>query len=251
MFAGKSIGGLVMRWILITFCLSFGCLAYGCSKTDPELDMKLGRLQADLEAAQAESVAAQKTIEELKSTMRDLLEENSTLTDRLEMLTIKSGDQRIAQLERELAAAQQDAARYRAGLEGAVDTLNQQAQKHNLEQYVSELEKREAQRAASRPRPASTPPSSGKDECCVHVRQPYLSHVETSVVVSGDIKNSRSTDIGGDAVVDLFDGNDLIDSQSVRMNIPSGLEDSYEVTFSGVSLNGDYRTRVRWEDFIY
>lgn len=239
------------RWLPILSVLVAVGVLQGCGGgTDPDLEMRLARLQGDLESAQAESAEAQKTVEDLRGELRGLIEENRTLTDRLELLTLNAGDQRVAQLERELAAAQQDAARYRAGLEGAVDTLNQQAQKHQLDSYVSELEKQEARRDAQRAQRTRTP-SSGGGECCVHVRSHYLSHVTSTVIVSGDIKNDRSDDISGDAVVDLFDGNERVDTQSVRMSIPSGLVDTYEVTFSGVKTNGSYRARVRWEDFAY
>ena len=230
-----------MRWLLIV-CL----LSTACSKTDPELSMRADRLEADLATARSESQAAQQTIDGLKQEIRNLLDENRQLTDRMEAISLESGAQRVAQLERELATAQSDAAKYREGLEKAVATLNKQEQKHQLDQYLSSLEERQSSK-----RPSSRSGSSNaraSTECCVKARTPYVSHVERSVLVSGDVKNSRSTDAYGEVVIELLDGSSVVDTQSVRLTIPAGLDDSYEVSFDGVQSTGKYRARARWED---
>lgn len=194
----------------------------------------------------AEKAATSQTIERLQGEVKSLLDENTRLREKVETLELSASPERVAQLQRQIKQLEDEATRYRMGLASAVDELNKNAQEHQLKQQLTAIELRAERTRREEARRA--PKNSGGTECCIVPHDPYLLHVGTTVVVSGDVSNTRSSDARGELLIELFDDDKQVDSQTVAMMIPGNLKEPYEVEFSSVWANGSYRARAVWND---
>ncbi len=215
-----------------------GLALAGCA---PQQDEQHLAQKSQLEATlAAEREANSRTVAHLQSEIKKLLDENVRLREQVEMLQLTATPERAAQLQRRVGELEAELQRYRSGLESAVGELNRQAQQH-----------REQQSAARSPLSRQSSGSerrSRKEECCIHVYDPYIVHVGATVTVSGDLENTRSTDTGGQLTVELLDGSEVVDSKTIDMEIPAKLRESYEIQFTFMQPDGNYRARGFWTE---
>ena len=237
-------------------CLLLLLLTAGCGEDNADVEMQIQRLGADLEAQRMESEALKQTIAGLRSEIRGLLDENQSLMSRMEDQDIRSGDKKVAQLERENADLKNQLAQYRSGLEKAVKELNRLGQKNALDQYISGLEVANARRAAQMAenraqRLEDAAPASSSGECCVYIYDPYVSHADTSLQVSGSFENGRDSEISGRLIAEIYDGTEMRWSDEQTFTVPAKLRQDYSFDFRVAIFpqsGSPYQARVRWED---
>ena len=216
-----------------------GLATCGCSDTGQNpFEGEISRLEAQLVAKSAAIATAEETTTRLEHEVRDLMGKYATLQDLVEMLKLK--EEPCAGL----AEARAEAARWRAGLEKAVEELNDQQSQRQLEKLIAAASSRGGGGGGSSTRSGD----GGPRDSWVSVRQPYVVVTGDAVEVQGTLHNLNSQPISGFLLLTVTVDGLETDAASLQLDIPANTVIDYDHAFYGLQAEGQtVRVTGEWD----
>lgn len=149
-----------------------------------------------------------------------------------EIQLINELEVRLAQTELALEVTRHEVARYKSGLERAVEELNAQ---------------RSRGRVTARPRPAPRMAPAKPEATRIYpLGEPTITPVGDQILIAGRFWNSEEREVAGRVRVELLLDGRTISSATQRLHLASKRSTSFAVTFSIGGREGRFSTRTEF-----